>query len=461
MAARVGLLPLYLELYDRAMPEVRPTVEAFANAVAGALADHGLDVAPAPVCRVADEFRCAVRQFEQEGVACLVTLHLAYSPSLESADAIAGSRLPIIALDTTPDAAFGPQTDPAAIMANHGIHGVQDLCSVLRRRGRPYAVVAGHWRAPETLARVAEWARAAELATALRTARVGLIGEPFRGMGDFAVTERRLREAIGIDVLPCGRPAIAEFLPGPGDAEIQRETTALLERCQASDLPDAALRASVRASLAVRRWIARERLDAFSVNFLAVGRDSGLPTMPFLETSLAMSRGVGYAGEGDVLTAAFVASVAKRFPASFTEMFCPDWEGGTVFLSHMGEANLDLLEGRPALLCRPFPWADVEPPVAAVGCFRAGEAALLNLAPGPADTFGFVAALGEMVAPVGEDRLRECVRGWFRPATALPAFLEAYSLAGGTHHLAVAYGSGVIEELERAAALLGWSFTRV
>lgn len=461
MATKVGLLPLYLELYDRAMPEVRPGVEAFADQIAAALSEHGLRVARAPVCRQADEFRCAVRRFEQEGVACLVTLHLAYSPSLESVDAIAGSRLPVVVLDTTPDAAFGPGTDPAAIMRNHGIHGVQDLCSVLRRRGRPYTVVAGHWSAPATLARVAEWAHAAEIATALRTARVGLIGEPFRGMGDFAVTERALREAIGVEVLPCGRPVIAEFLPATDDPAVEREARDLGERCDAGDLPQGALLASVRASLAVRRWIARERLDAFSVNFLAVGRDAGLPTVPFLEASLAMARGVGYAGEGDALTAAFVAAVARRHPTSFTEMFCPDWEGGTVFLSHMGEANVDLLDVRPRLICRPFPWADAEPPVAAVGRFRPGEAALLNLAPGPGDTFGIVAARGEIVHPEGEDRFEESVRGWFRPAAVLPDFLEAYSHAGGTHHLALAYGAGVVDEIERAARLLGWRCDRV
>ena len=51
-------------------------------------------------------------------------------------DALAGTDLPIVVLDTTPGYAFGPTTDPAEIMYNHGIHGVQDMCNLLIRNGK-------------------------------------------------------------------------------------------------------------------------------------------------------------------------------------------------------------------------------------------------------------------------------------------------------------------------------------
>ncbi|MFN2352849.1 MAG: hypothetical protein ABR497_12990, partial [Kiritimatiellia bacterium] len=97
-----------------------------------------------PVCRVAPEFRRAVRACEQAGVDALVTLHLAYSPSLESVAALTATELPIIVLDTTPDWNFGPSQAPAAIMANHGIHGVQDMCNLLLRHGKKFQIEAGH-----------------------------------------------------------------------------------------------------------------------------------------------------------------------------------------------------------------------------------------------------------------------------------------------------------------------------
>ena len=46
---RVGLLPLYLALYDEVRPDARPEMEAFAARVEEMLAGLDLDVVSAPV----------------------------------------------------------------------------------------------------------------------------------------------------------------------------------------------------------------------------------------------------------------------------------------------------------------------------------------------------------------------------------------------------------------------------
>ncbi|MCL4377237.1 MAG: hypothetical protein M1409_02460 [Actinobacteria bacterium] len=47
------------------------------------------------------------------------------------------------------------------------------------------------------------------------------------------------------------------------------------------------------------------------MNFSVLTADSGFPTIPFLEASKSMARGIGYAGEGDVLTAALTGSLIR------------------------------------------------------------------------------------------------------------------------------------------------------
>ena len=148
---RIGLLPLYLALYDDTLPEARAHQEAFYTTIVDALTRRGVAVETAPVCRVHDEVARAVRQFEAAPVDAIVTLHLAYSPSLESAELLAGSPLPLIVLDTTPDWAFGADQSPDAIMYNHGIHGVQDLCNLLLRHGKAFQIEAGHWQHSDVL----------------------------------------------------------------------------------------------------------------------------------------------------------------------------------------------------------------------------------------------------------------------------------------------------------------------
>ena len=76
----IGLLPLYLKLYDDVMPGSRAEFTGFAQGVKAAFEQRGISVVEADVCRVADEFSAAVRLFEDSRVDCIVIVHL----SLES-----------------------------------------------------------------------------------------------------------------------------------------------------------------------------------------------------------------------------------------------------------------------------------------------------------------------------------------------------------------------------------------
>ena len=455
-ATKIGLLPLYIELYDRASPAARPRIEGFYAAIAGEFQRRGLDVVTVPVCRLESEFAEAVAAFEKAGVDAIVTLHLAYSPSLESAKALAATALPIVVLDTTPTFEFGPEQDPAEVMFNHGIHGVQDMCNLLLRNGKDFQIETGHYERSDVLDRVAGCVRSARAARRMQRARIGRIGRPFAGMGDFAVPDELLRAALGASVVQWDPSAAGEFVAAPDSPEVAAEMAADADTFHLDGLDAGLHRAAAQTCVAVRRWMEREDLDGFTMNFLALDRAFGLPAVPFLEGCKAMARGKGYAGEGDVLTAALIAGLAAAYPATtFTEMFCPDWAGERVFLSHMGELNIALTADRPRLMQRPFPFTDMGQAAVAVGRLRGGDAVLVNAAPGPDGAFTLITAPVEMLDVTGEDRFGEKVRGWFWPRVPLRDFLADYSRAGGTHHCALVYGASA-DEILRTGALLGW-----
>ena len=452
---RIGLLPLYLKLYDDGMPQVRPRIEQFYEQIAARLEARGLEVLRSPVCRIRPEFQAAVRGFEQGGAEAIVTLHLAYSPSLESVDALAASSLPVIMCDTTPTYGYGPQADPDELMYNHGIHGVQDLCNLLLRRGKPFQLEVGHWESSDVLDRVAQDALAARMARRLRRTRAGLIGEAFQGMGDFYVSPADLKRTLGIEtrVLDPGR--FRRLADGVSQEEMARESGQDRERFDFREVKPEAYERSLRVGLAVEKWVAEERLDAFSFNFLSVGRSRGLDTVPFLAASKLLARGVGYGGEGDLLTASLVGALASVYPeTSFTEMFCPDWERGTVYLSHMGELNWRLADGKPLLLEMDYKWSDAANPVYLAGRFKPGGFLLVNLAP-LSSGYRLITAQAEMLPVEGPDRMERSVRGWFRPPLPLAEFLAAYSRLGGTHHLALSYGASV-EAVSAFGRMMGW-----
>jgi L-arabinose isomerase len=238
----------------------------------------------------------------------------------------------------------------------------------------------------------------------------------------------------------------------------------------------------------VRRWLEQERLTAFTMNFLAIDRASGLPTVPFLEASKAMARGIGYAGEGDVLTAALVGALASVYPeTTFTEMFCPDWANDRIFISHMGEMNINLAAEKPRLAEKRYSFIATGHPVVAVGRFRPGEAVLVNLAPGRDDAYTLIIApvtmldvdgkpvlwpacpFGRLSLSCGQaqgassvarhrgtgDEMADTIHGWFRPDLPLVDFLAAYSRLGGTHHSALVYGD-VAGEVAGFGEMMDW-----
>ena len=456
---KIGLLCLYVKLYDDATAWLRKDVEWFQNIIAEKLRKEKLDVITHGICRLENEFSEAINYFEQEEVDAVVTLHLAYSPSLESEQILKSTKLPIIVLDTTPDSSFNGITGYGRIMQNHGIHGVQDMCSLLRRNGVPYQVFAGHYEKSQVLLQVAKAVKGAMLASEMKKCRVGRIGKPFTGMGDFQVPDLKLKDTIGIQVVDYDFKQSERFFSNIDEEEIRKEWDEDCQEFHCHNLTYQTYAESARVNLAVRKWIDEEKLDALTVNFMATDHNPDLPRMPFIEACKAMSRGIGYAGEGDVLTASFVSALMKEFPeTTFAEMFCPDWDENRVFLSHMGEYNIRISAEKPLLTELDFPYTSAGNPAALYGCMKKGRAAFVNLNPLANGEYTLITAEGEMVemeetAP----GFKQSVRGWFKPKVALDEFLASYSQYGGGHHGAIVYEYDM-EILKCFAKVMGWKF---
>ena len=266
-----------------------------------------------------------------------------------------------------------------------------------------------------------------------------------------------LKATLGVQTIEGDAGLVRSLMAKVSDQDVEAEIDADRKLFNVNNLDPECHQRSTLAGLVIRRWIEQEKLTAFTINFNAVDKALGLPTMPFLEASKAMARGIGYAGEGDILTAAMVGALASAYPqTSFTEIFCPDWEGNQIFISHMGEMNVDTAASAPTLVEMPFPFTDVGNPAVAVGRFRAGQAVLVNLAPSRDDTYSLIVAPVMMQDVIGADRMSDSIHGWFKSALPVSDFLAEYSRAGGTHHSALVYGN-VAEEIVNWGKLMRWN----
>ena len=304
--------------------------------------------------------------------------------------------------------------------------------------------------------RVCGYVRASGAANALKGAKVGLVGESFAGMGDFRVGYGELAERFGIKVVQPSTEDLRFFYDSVTEEEIEAEKSSNKELYNFADnIIEREYTESVRSCLAMRKYIAANELTAFSINFLKIGpNDAGITSMPFIETCKSMQNGIGYAGEGDVMTAAFTGAFLQGYKdTTFVEIFCPDWKNNMLFLSHMGEVNYGIADCKPLISRAGRKYAsEDEFPYAGYTRMKGGKGVYVNISRARDDYRLFVAP-AEMVS-YDKDNFDGAIRGWMKPEGYTTAeFLEEHSKWGATHHSIFVYGA-TADEIEFFGKLL-------
>ncbi|MCK4601026.1 MAG: hypothetical protein KAU28_01075, partial [Phycisphaerae bacterium] len=339
----------------------------------------------------------AVAACEAAGADALLVMLLTYSPSLLALPALKRTHLPIVVWNTQELRAVGEGFDSAAMLDNHGVHGTQDLASVLGRSGVKFEYVTSHLGDAGGIEKLGDFFAAAAAVRKLRASRIGLMGYPFPGMGDFAVETDKITAALGCR---CVKLSVEDYIDRAAAAG-QKETAELVATYResydvADDLTDEDLQATARVELALRGMVGDNKLDAITYQFLSFGENDRTPTVPFVAASRLMAEGIGFGGEGDLIGAAGTSLLNwLKPPASFAEMFTIDFEGNAVFMSHMGEANVAMArtDRKVRLVARQVPITPTRHrQLALVTSFQPGAATLCALTLGPAERWRLVAA---------------------------------------------------------------------
>ncbi len=462
---RVGLLALTLEFYDRLAPSLRPEREAWLRNRILPLLEPVADVTfDRAVCR-REEIDAAVGRLEAEGVDALLVICVSYSPSQISLPALSRTRLPIIVWNTQELFSVDETFDGPKMIANHGVHGTQDLCSVLLRSGVPFEYLTSHSDDARAIDGLANFFTAASATAALRRTRFGLMGYPFPGMGDFAVDTTQLVATLGCQWVPLSVEDYINRAESAPASDVESLTHEYLDLYDvAGDLTDDDLQATARAELSLRAIVAAERLDGISYQFLAFGEDERTVTLPFVAASRLMAEGVGFGGEGDLIGTAGCWLLNRLAPpASFSEIFTIDFGGNGLFMSHMGEANVAMARSdrKVPLVARPKPIVPtLARQLALVTGFEPGDATLVALTRGPEGKWRFVASRMKAAdfGPLPGMPVPHCkivpaegdVRDW----------LTSYAKLGGPHHNAVCFGNAT-ERVRIAARLLNAEYCEV
>ena len=100
----------------------------------------------------------------------------------------------------------------------------------------------------------------------------------------------KMKSEIGIETILYDFDANSELLDKISEYDIRTEMQNDYKNYTCEGLSEEVHRKTTLACLAVRRWIEKEKLTAFTMNFMSIDKKSVFP-MCLLEASKAMARG--------------------------------------------------------------------------------------------------------------------------------------------------------------------------
>jgi L-arabinose isomerase len=454
--AKIGLLGLVFKLYDR-FDGLKDDLAEFANEIVGTMSPFSNVLFPG-VCNTREQVNEAISMFENEKADMVMVMLLSYAPSHIALPALCRTKLPILIFNTQREYAITQDTGPDVTLKNHGMHGVQDLANVLLRAKREFHILTGHYKDGKALSELKSWCEAARIASFMRNSRIGLLGYAMEQMGDFALDETAFLTQIGVEVQRIPMKLIAETASGAPENEVAQQMKFDMDTFKAEPgLSKEIHEAGSRLEWAIRKVIKEREMQGFASHFTAVAEDGRLDTLPFLAASKLIAEGSGFGGEGDVTSAAAGIMMLQLAGASnFTEMFTMDFGGNSALMSHMGEGNWKMArKDRPVeLIISKLGIVDLKfPPVMLRFSLEPGDVTLLSLTTLADGKLKFIVAEGKVpdfppVPAISNLHFK------FSPDGDLCDFLTRFSMEGGSHHQALAYGR-LAESIKKIGKIMG------
>ncbi|HEY3542383.1 MAG TPA: L-arabinose isomerase [Gaiellaceae bacterium] len=343
---------------------------------------------------------------------------------------------------------------------NQSAHGDRELAHALTRLGVRRKTIAGHWRDPTVVTRIATWTRAALGMREARSLTVARIGDNMRSV---AVTEGDKVEAqrqLGFAVDGYGVGELTAAVEEAGGAQVDSLLTEYADTYELA--PDVrgsdALREAARIELGLRAFLDARGAHAFTDTFEDLG---ALRQLPGIAVQRLMAEGYGFGAEGDWKTAALVR-IAKVMAGdlaggtSFMEDYTYDLTPGgeAVLGAHMLEVCPSIAADRPSCEIHPLAIGGREDPVRLVFTAHPGEAVVASLVD-LGDRFRFVVGEVEVIEPPAPLPKLPVARALWRPRPDFYSAAEGWLAAGGAHHTVLSFplGVGVFDDLAAMAGI--------
>ncbi len=346
---------------------------------------------------------------------------------------------------------------------NQSAHGDREFGFIMTRMRMNRKVVVGHWQDNESLSKINSWMRAAAGWHDWQGTKFVRFGDNMRYV---AVTEGDKVEAelkFGYSVNTYGVGDLVEVINKVSDKEIDEliavyeEEYTLVDSLQIGGSEHQSLREAARIEIGIESFLEKGNFKGFTTTFEDL---YGLVQLPGIAAQRLMSKGYGFAGEGDWKTAALVRAMkvmgsglkgGTSFMEDYTYHFNPD--NRMVLGAHMLEICESISDAKPSCEIHPLGIGGKADPVRLV----------FNSGPGPAINASIVdmgnrfrLLVNEVMAVSSFNPLPKLpvARVLWKPYPNMHTGCAAWILAGGAHHTCYSQGLSA-DHMEDFAEIAG------
>jgi L-arabinose isomerase len=241
---RIGVFGIGLAAYWPQFPGLKDRLEGYQRQVEGRISALGVEVVSAGLVDTAPRAREAGLSLARADADLLVCYVGTYATSSQVLPIVQKAGVPVLVLNLQPTEALDYEnTDTGEWLANCSTCCVPEISNAFMRARIDFHVVSGTLTGDnEAWGQIVQWCRAAAVARAVRTARIGFLGHTYPGMLDMYSDFTAVHAQLGAHVEILEMDDLAKRTAAATEAEISaklaetREVFQLAENLAPEDL---------------------------------------------------------------------------------------------------------------------------------------------------------------------------------------------------------------------------------
>lgn len=467
---RVGLFGIGLDTYWNQFDGLLENLEKYQAQIKEKIESFGVEVIDAGMVDNPEKAREAANLLKTADVEMVFLYISTYALSSTVLPVAQKLKVPIVLLNLQPVAqldyqkfnALGDRGKMTGIWLEHcQACSVPEIASVFNRSGIRYDIVSGHLKDNEAWAEIKGWTDAARVAEALKSNRMGILGNYYGGMLDVYTDLTRQSAAFGTHFEILEMCELKNFRDAVSDEQLKikiaefKTTFDVAPDCEPEEIERAA-----RTSAALDKLAENRKLGSLAYYYEGQpGNDyENIVTSVIAGNTLLTGKSIPVAGECEVKNA-HAMKIMAEFGAggSFSEFYLMDFTDDVVYLGHDGPAHFAIAEGRVKLVPLPVYHGKPGKGLSIQMTVKHGPVTLLSVVEGKEGVF-LLTAEGESVPgpvlQIGNTNSR------YRFKIGAKEFINRWSKQGPAHHCAVGVGH-IAGKIEKLGKLLNLEVARI